>query len=83
MRPDVIISDELSGKDVEGLERLVRSGIQVIASIHAQRWENLPKKCSQYFDVVVFLQSGKLGIIREIYQKTNEEWTCVFTGEGG
>ena len=83
MRPDVIITDELSGKDVEGLEKLMSSGIQVIASIHAQYWGNLPKKCCQCFDVVVFLQSGKLGEIREIYQKKDEEWTCVFTGRGG
>lgn len=78
MRPDVIITDELSAKDINDLDRLVSSGICVIASIHAENLQQLSKKCYDAFDKIVFLHSGKLGKIRSIYQKIGGEFSLVF-----
>ena len=78
LRPDVIVTDELSGQDVRGLEMLVRSGISVIASIHADCFERLPKGCLDSFEKIVFLQAGKVGVIESIFEKSGGEWRMMF-----
>ena len=77
MRPDVIITDELSTQDVTALEKLVSSGVGVIASIHAEKIEQLPKNCHEAFDKIVFLKSGKIGEIDRIYQKFGSEFVAI------
>jgi stage III sporulation protein AA len=77
MRPDVIITDELSAQDVNELEKLVASGVCVIASIHAEKIEQLSKNCYAAFDKIVFLKSGRMGEIDCIYQKFGSEFVAL------
>lgn len=82
MRPDVIITDELSVKDVMVMDKLFGSGVQVIASIHAKEINQLPQNCFDSFDVIVFLKAGAIGEIEYIYEKRDGKLELSFPTMG-
>ena len=77
MRPDVIITDELSAVDIGELDKIVSSGVHVIASIHADRLSRIPQNCCDAFDKIVFLKPGEIGEIDVIYQKRNNGFYAI------
>jgi len=73
LRPDVIITDELSQKDYNVLERAVSAGIKVLASAHLDDVCYLDEKLRAHFDYFVVLDGDKVGQIKGIYKTTDEE----------
>lgn len=61
MRPDVIVTDELLAEDYAAVKRAKESGIQVLASAHLQRYEDVPDKLFNWYVLLDGL--GKVGRI--------------------
>lgn len=66
MRPDIIITDELSSRDCEAVEKAVFAGINVLASAHFSSMEKVTESYRKLFDTFVFLDERNLGKIRYI-----------------
>lgn len=73
MRPDLIITDELSLLDTPALERAVIAGITVLASVHCATFESIPSDFLRIFERFVFLDNRKIGEISAIYDKQGEK----------
>lgn len=76
MAPEIIICDEISSKnDVDNLKLAKASGITVIATAHADSFENLLKKyenIKDVFDVFIELdKNNKKGIIKKIIKNND------------
>ena len=69
MRPDIIITDELSKEDLKALQKAIAAGIIVIASAHFSNIERMEEDFLKIFDYFVFLNKEKIGAIEEIYYK--------------
>lgn len=61
MRPDVIVTDELLPEDYLAVKRAKESGIQVLASAHLRRYEDVPEKLFGRYVILDGL--GKVGEI--------------------
>lgn len=70
MRPDIIITDELSATDCEALQKAVWAGVKVIASAHFSKMSNVGDTFKEIFDEFVFLDLEKIGEIKEFYKKS-------------
>lgn len=51
MRPDVIVTDELFGRDIDALSRAVHCGIYVIATVHARDVADFKAK-AEYSEII-------------------------------
>ena len=69
LRPDVIITDELSDTDCEVVKKAMNAGVCVIASAHFSKMEDLKEPFFPLFEKYVFLKEGCLGEIACIYDK--------------
>lgn len=69
MRPDLIVTDELSEDDLPTVKRAIRSGVYVLASAHFGGIEELTDPFRGIFDVIVCLSSDRIGKIAGIYDK--------------
>ncbi len=78
LSPDLIITDELAERDLFGVEKLVCSGIKVVASLHANSMQKVPEKYRLAFDKIVFLQDEKIGEIACVYEKNGTDWRLIF-----
>ena len=72
LRPDVIITDELSKKDCEIVEKAICAGVTVLASAHIASQNDLQKPFLGLFERYVLL-SG-IGKIAGIYDNEGKEW---------
>lgn len=70
MRPDVIIVDELSMADFPSILRAKSSGVHIMASIHAGKLSEIPDEIRNEFDIVVLLDSVKIGKLFDFSMKT-------------
>lgn len=70
MRPDVIIVDELSMADFPSILRAKSSGVHIMASIHAGKLSEIPDEIRDEFDIVVLLDSVKIGKLFDFSMKT-------------
>lgn len=70
MRPDVIIVDELSMADFPSILRAKSSGVHIMASIHAGKLSEIPDEIRNEFDIVVLLDSVKIGKLFDFLMKT-------------
>ncbi len=61
MRPDVIVTDELLPEDYAAVRRARESGIQVLASAHLKKYEDVPDKLFERYVILDGL--GKIGKI--------------------
>ncbi len=75
MRPDVIITDELSLKDCEGVRRAITAGIIVIASAHFSAMESVEEVFKGIFERYVLLDCMKIGRIACIYDEKGRKLT--------
>ncbi len=73
MRPDIIITDELSPKDCNAVEKAVSAGVSVVASAHFSDIANLTLPFREMFDRYVLLDALEIGKIKEIYTKEGEK----------
>lgn len=64
MRPDIIITDELTEGDYAYVKKTMDSGVYVVASAHLYRAEDVPMKI---FDYYVLLDGHSVGKIKGIY----------------
>ena len=72
MRPDVIITDELSDKDVLALKKVVEAGVQVVASAHYLDISLIKMTFMDIFEEIVVLDNQKIGKIKGIYNQKGE-----------
>ena len=70
MRPDVIIVDELSIADFSSSLRAKSSGVHIMASIHAGKLSEIPTEIRDEFDIIVLLDSVKIGKLFDFLMKT-------------
>lgn len=73
LRPDVIITDELSYGDCSAVERAVCAGIKVIATAHFSAIEHLKKSFFGLFERYVLLREEKIGEIKAVYDECGRE----------
>lgn len=73
MRPDVIITDELSITDCGAVEQAVFAGVTVIASAHFSNIREMKTPFLGLFDRFAFLQEEKIGEIAAIYDKNGDK----------
>ena len=82
LKPDVIVTDELSGNDVESIENAITCGVKVIATIHADNILDLKNKprfqnilTNKLFDRFVVLSGvDGPGTLIGVY---NENFECL------
>ena len=67
MRPDVIITDELSINDFPAIERALSSGVKLISTIHAESLEEINIEYRKIFRRIAVLDGKKIGSIFRIY----------------
>ena len=70
MRPEIIITDELSAYDVDILEKAKKAGVIVIASAHFSGIDYVSASLKNIFERIVLLDEQKIGEIRAIYRHT-------------
>ena len=83
LRPDVIMTDELLGEnDCEACKRAIRSGVKVIATIHAKDIAELREKQELksllnggYFERYVVLSNSCVGKCVGVYDQNFE---CIY-----
>ncbi len=73
MRPDVIVTDELTDEELPFVIRAKNSGVKVIASFHAQMVDEIPQKLLLAFEQTVILDEEKIGEIKQIFINQNSE----------
>ena len=69
MRPEIIITDELSVHDGDILEKAKKAGVTVIASAHFSSIDYVYDSFKNLFERIVLLDDKKVGEIRAIYRK--------------
>lgn len=67
LRPDVLITDELSEADCSAVQKAVYSGTYVLASVHVANIERLKPPFFPLFDRYVVLDDRKIGRIKAVY----------------
>ncbi|MBQ8374637.1 MAG: hypothetical protein IJX98_03550 [Clostridia bacterium] len=73
MRPDVIVTDELTEADLPAVKRAIGSGVKVVASVHIGTIEELSEGFKGVFDRIAVLDGETIGKIKGIYDKRGEE----------
>ena len=73
MRPDVIITDELSKEDCFAIKKAINAGITVLASAHFLAFENLIEPFFPLFERYAFLSRERIGEIQSIYNEKGEK----------
>ncbi len=73
MRPDILITDELSKKDCVALEKAVLAGITVVASAHFSGMRAVKSPFIELFERFVLLDAEEIGKIRGIYDREGVE----------
>ncbi len=69
MRPDIIITDELSTRDCAALEKAVAAGIIVVASAHFSDIRYIEKPFTDIFERYVLLDDNQIGKIKDVYDR--------------
>ena len=73
MRPDVIITDELSSADCDAVKRAMDAGIAVLASAHFSCMKKVGPAFLSLFDRYVLLSPSVIGRVERIYDKNGRE----------
>lgn len=69
MRPDVIVTDEITKEDIPSLERAKNSGVKIVASLHAGALQEISREIQEVFECIVILDRQKIGKIASIHYK--------------
>ena len=73
MRPDIIITDELSEKDCLALEKAIWAGVKVIASAHFSDISCIKAPFLGIFERFVVLDEVDIGAVKGIYNEKGED----------
>ncbi len=73
MRPDVIITDELSLRDCAALEKAIAAGVVVVASAHFSDIRCIKPPFLGLFERHVLLDTQEIGKIKGIYDREGRE----------
>lgn len=76
MRPDIMLTDELSEADLPALKSAKRSGVVLLASAHISSFEEINKEFLSIFERFVLLDSMEIGKIKGIYDKEGQALRC-------
>lgn len=67
LSPETVVTDELFGEDEYKVsERIFRSGISIVSSVHGSDLDNLPAPCSIFEIKVLLSRYPSLGSIQEV-----------------
>lgn len=69
MRPDVMITDEITGDDISAIKKAIGSGVIVIASAHFCSFSEVKNAKIDIFDRYAVLNRTKIGKLFEVYDK--------------
>ncbi len=72
MRPDIIITDEITEEEIAIIKKAISSGIITIASAHFSSFEEIKASKMDIFDRFAVLDGEKMGKLRDIYTKNGE-----------
>ncbi len=73
MRPDVVITDELSKEDCAAVERAIKAGICVIASAHFHDIQHIQTPFFGLFDRYAILDERQIGRVLCVYDENGKE----------
>ena len=73
LRPEIIITDELSEMDCVALENAINAGIVVIASAHFSAFEYIKTPFLKIFERFVILDGTEVGRIKGVYESDGRE----------
>ena len=77
LRPDVIITDELSLQDCAAVEKAIYAGVCVLSSAHFADMKKVVKPFFGLFERYVLLDGQKIGKIQGVYDATGRS---IFNG---
>ena len=69
MRPDIIVTDELSVRDCAAIQQAIVAGVHVVASAHFSDFSNVDAPFLKLFERFVLLDENTIGKIRVIYDR--------------
>ena len=73
MRPDIMITDELSAADCKAIEKAIAAGIKVVASAHFAEMSHIQTPFFGLFERYVVLNEREIGKIKGIYDEKGRE----------
>ena len=73
MRPDIIVTDEISATDLQALRLAVRAGVCIIASAHIASFSEVSSEFLPIFSRFVLLNSKEIGKIQGIYDREGRD----------
>ncbi len=73
MRPDIMITDELSEKDLPALEKAVCAGVMVLASAHFSNMRYVNDRFLSLFERFILLDSKEIGKIEGVFNREGKE----------
>ena len=73
MRPDIMVTDELSEQDCIALKKALCAGVYVLASAHFSDIQYVKEPFLGIFERYVLLNERKIGEIFAIYDKNGEQ----------
>ena len=73
MRPDIMITDELSVSDCNAIEKAIAAGIKVVASAHFSEMSHIKAPFFGLFERYVVLNEREIGKIKGIYNEKGRE----------
>lgn len=73
MRPDIMITDELSAADCSAIEKAIAAGIKVVASAHFAEMSHIQTPFFGLFERYVVLDEREIGKIKGIYDEKGRE----------
>ena len=73
MRPDIMITDELSSTDCAAIEKAIAAGIKVVASAHFSKMSHIKSPFLELFERYVVLDEREIGKIKGVYDEEGRE----------
>ena len=73
MRPDIMITDELSSTDCAAIEKAIAAGIKVVASAHFSKMSHIKSPFLGLFERYVVLDEREIGKIEGVYDEEGRE----------
>ena len=73
MRPDIMITDELSSTDCAAIEKAIAAGIKVVASAHFSKMSHIKSPFLGLFERYVVLDEREIGKIKGVYDEEGRE----------
>ncbi len=73
MRPDIVITDELSAADCVAVRKAMDAGIKVVASAHFSQMSHIREPFYGLFERYVVLNEREIGNIKGVYDETGQE----------